>query len=309
MNRNHVFVTLGVVVLVLGVAFMLGGGCGGLRIGPSIHWGDGIWNGRVVENGVELPHRRTLPVSTTVTPPGRLEVNYNSASITIDGDAATTIASAEFEVYEKEPGDADVEWTPDGPRVTSRGGHPVHVAAARIKVPAKTSVSATTQLGSVRVSGIAGVEGVTAKSSAGRVEVRKVSDLSSVSATSDLGQVTLEDAANVAEVTLATDAGSVSAHRVSGARTISLRTSLGSVSAGTVEASEELSLRSESGSVIVEDARTAKLKMKTSLGSITARRAAVGHLDAHADAGSVKLKGCTYQTKSVGTSLGKVTED
>jgi hypothetical protein len=303
MNRSHSHLVLGGVLVVLGVLMGVSGGCHFSL--PSPTWN--INTGTSL-NGVELPYKNTLHFSSPeqVT---RLKLSLDNASIVVEGDPNATGLDATFEVREHTQGDASLGPAPDSIAVKSATSNPVMVTSAKVRVPSGTIVDVSTSLGSVTITGIRGVSLVNGKTDAGRVELRNLADVTTVKAKSSLGHVALETASGCGDLTLETDSGSVSVSQVTGAKTLACSTNLGGVHAKGVEASESLTARSDCGSVEIEDVKTGRATLKSSLGSVTARRSTFDHVSAHTDSGSVRLKGCTYKSKDVGTDFGRVTDD
>lgn len=305
MTRNHVFVVAGGGLLLLGVAELLGGGCG-----CTIH-SPGSWTmvtTSTSKNGVELPHKATLHLSSPEKP-ARLALDLESAAIVVEGDASVTGLEADYEVREKTPGDASLVAAPDGVAVKSAGGSPVLVVSAKLRVPPGTEVDVSTSLGTVNVSGIHGAASVVAKTDSGRVTMSDIADVPKVTGETSLGDVSIANGAGLGEVSLKADSGSVAANDVTGAKTVSLRSSLGAVKAASVTASESLTLETDSGLVEVSDVHTGRARLRSDLGAVTARRSTFDHLYAHSDCGSIRLVACKYNSKDVGTDLGSVKED
>ncbi len=302
MNRHVVFVAVGSSLLALGVLTMIGCGSGCSPI--HLDWS----SARVTKDGVELPHTATLRMSSPEKV-ARLALDLESASIVIVGDATVAGIEAEYEVREKTPGDASLAAAADGVEVKSAGGFPVLVTSARLRVKPATVVDASTNLGDVRVTGIRGAAEVTAKTDAGSVALSDLEDVATVEAKSNLGEVTIQKAAGLGAVALRTASGAVSAKEITSAATVTMRTDLGSVRVEGVTVSDTLSCATDAGSVKVDDVRAPRAEIRSNLGGITASRCTFGHVKAHTNLGSVRLRSCTYETKDLGSDLGRVTDE
>ncbi len=306
MTRNHGFLVLGGVFVVLGVLVALSGGCHFTIHDPGWHLGTFVNNGTYV-NGVELPFKNTLHYSS-LEQMQRFTLDLPSAPITVEGDPKVTGVEATFEVREHTAGDASLGPAPDSIAVKSATGNPVLVTSAKVRVPPGTIVEVSTSLGSVTVSGIRGVSLVSAKTDAGRVELRDLHDVPKVTAKSSLGQVSLATASGVGDVSLDTDSGAVSIKDVTGAATVKCTTNLGAVEAASVEASDSLTAKSDCGAIELKDVKTGRADLRTSLGGVSAQNSTFDHLEVHTDAGAVRLRGCTYKTKDIHSGLGGVSE-
>jgi hypothetical protein len=301
MTRSHVLVVVGGGLLLLGVAELLGGGCG-----CTVHV-PGSWS-VTSKDGVELPHEAKLHVSSPAKP-SRIVLDLETAAVVVQGDESVTGLEADYEVREKTPGDASLVASQDGVEVKSAGGNPVLVTSAKLRVPPGTAVDVSTSLGTVTVSGIHGAASVAAKSDGGRVALSDLADVPKVTVETSLGEVTLTKGAGLGTVTLATDSGSVSAHDVSGAKSVSLRSGVGGVKASSVTVSESLKMETDTGAVDVADAHAARALLRSDVGAVTARHSEFDHVSAHSDVGAIHFVGCKYKTKDLGTDVGSVKEE
>lgn len=305
MNRHHVFVFLGLGFCALGAAALVGG-C--TCAGPHWNIGSFRWNGSHMKDGVDLPHEATIRLSSK-DKPARLTLSFEEADVVVEGDATVTGVEAEFVVHEKTAGDASLAAGPDGIQVKSASGSPVLVDSAKIRVPPGTPVRVKTDAGGVTISGIEGVDDVDAESDAGKIELRGLKKVATVSGKTDAGAVSLADSSGLGDVTLETSAGSVTLRSVADAKDVKLSSDAGSVRAERLGASTSLVCESDAGSVKVTDVHTGDARLKTDLGAVHAEDSTFDHVYAHSSMGGVRLKGCTYKTKDVGTDLGKVSDE
>jgi DUF4097 and DUF4098 domain-containing protein YvlB len=303
MTRNHAFLAVGFAFIVLGVLAMVG-----CSSGCTIHGGNWDFATTTSKDGVELPHRATLHLSSAEKP-ARIVLDLEMAAIVVTGDASVTGIEADYEVNEKTPGDASLAAAADGVLVKSASGSPVLVTSAKLRVPPGTQVNVATALGDVRVSGVRGVPEVSAKTSAGSVQLRDLADVPKVTGHTDLGDVSLVKGATLGDVTLTTNAGSVSAKDVAGAKAVTIRSDLGDASADSVTASDSMTIETNAGSASASGVTTGRARLHSDLGDVTAKRSTFDHLVAHTNLGDVRLKACKYKTKDVGTDLGDVKED
>jgi hypothetical protein len=302
MTRDHVFVTLGVGLLVLGFAVGVGCSCSPV----DIDWGD---FSTVTKDGVRLSEKDTLRLSSP-DKLSALRLDLEMAKIVVEGDPAVVGVEAEFEVRVKSKGDAVVAVAAGRETidVSTRSGEPSMVVSARIRVPPSTPIEVSTDVGSIEISGIKGVARVSATSDMGRIELRKLEKVAEVRGKSDAGSVSLADSSGLGEVSLETDAGAASLKAVADAATVRLKSDAGSVRVEGLGASTSLICESDAGSVKVVDVRTGDARLSTDLGGVTAERSTFDHLYAHTSVGAVRLRDCTYKTKDVGTDLGSVSE-
>jgi putative adhesin len=302
MTRHVVFVVVGVALIAFGVAVLVG--CGA---GCSVNTWHSDWSDRTVVDGVELPHAATLKASAAQPLP-RLVLDFRSAGVVVQGDASVKGVEAEYEVREKAPGDASIAIGSGGIEVKSASGNPVLVTSARIRVPPGTPVHVTTSVGRVKVSGIRGVDEVTAKTDSGEVELESLADVAKLVAESGVGRIALTDASGVASISLTSNAGEVSARDVAGAKDVALNSHIGGVRAESVEASGSLRCEADTGEVDARDVKTKDCRLRSDVGAVRATRCAVDKLYAHTDVGAVQLESCTYESKDVGSDLGGVSE-
>ena len=302
MMRHVVFVVLGVALVAVGVAVLLG--CGSGCSTGSWHWGGQT---SYVVDGVELPHAASLKTSSA-EPLARLVLDFRQADVVVLGDASVKGVEAEYEVREKTPGDASISVGPGGIEVKSASGSPVLVTSARIRVPVKTPVRAATDIGRVKISGIRGVDEVTAKTDSGEVELESLADVGKLVAVSSVGRVALAGATGVASIALTSSAGEVSARNVAGAKDVALKSDVGAVRAESIDASASLHCETDTGQVDAQDVKSPDCRLQSDVGAVHAVRCAVGKLYAHTDVGAVQLEQCTYESKDVGADLGGVSE-
>ncbi len=203
MNRNHVFVSFGVVFLTLGLLVALGGGCS--CAGPR--WDFGDWVTPSID-GVKLPHKATLHFSSK-DPPKRFALSLGPASIVVEGDATVAGVEAEFEVREKTPGDASLVASADGVEAKSASGAPVLVTSAKVRVPPGTAVDASTGVGAVTVAGISGAAEVSAKAATGDVDVHGLSGVPRVVVKAGVGDVRVKSIAGSESLTCELGTGDV----------------------------------------------------------------------------------------------------
>jgi hypothetical protein len=258
-TRNVVFLVAGAGLLLLGVAELVGGGCS-----CTIH--DPLsWTGTVSKDGVELPHKATLHLSSKDRP-ARISLDLEMASIVVEGDAKVTGIEADYEVREKTPGDASLAAAPDGVLVKSAGGNPVLVVSVKLRVQPGTEVDVSTNLGAVSVSGIHGAASVVAKTDSGRLALADLADVPKVNGETNLGEVTLTKGAGLGEVTLTTDCGAVEIGDVRAARA-RLHTDLGEVTARR-STFDHLSAHSDCGAIHLVACRYKTKDVGTDLGSV-----------------------------------------
>jgi hypothetical protein len=302
MSRAHVFLTLGVGLIALGVGVMTG--CGGGCAPIHLRFGNGAWS----KDGVDLPHEATLTLSSPEKL-AKLGLSLEAASIAVEASPSVTGVEAEFVVHEKTPGDASLVRTGDDLEVRSAGGHPVIVASARVRVPPGTEIDVATAFGKVEVAGIRGAPSVSAKSSSGAIALRDLADVATVKARSDFGAVTFDKGERLGDVSLATSSGAVTATAIADARDVSLRSSFGAVSATSVSASGSLVAKTDSGAVEVEDVHAGRATLRSNFGAVDVTRSTIDDLDAHTDSGGVRLKGCVIRKKKTSSGFGRVTEE
>lgn len=303
MNRNVAFLAVGFALVALGIASLAGcsSGCS-VTIAP---WE--LFSRAPNVDGVELPHENRLTMQSDACP-DVLDLGFSSARVEVRGDAQVKGIDAVYEVNEAEPGDATIRPGPDGPVVESASGRPVLVRTALVRVPPKTLVRVKASFGSVTVSGIEGADEVLAESDSGTVTIERLRDVARVRGRTSFGSVALVEGAGVGPVELRSDAGSVSASDVESRSGVTMRSGFGSVDARNVSAAESLDCRTDSGSITAIDVRTEKGEFRSSFGEVRIERSAFGHVSAKTDMGGVRLEGCTYRTKDVGTEFGRVVE-
>jgi hypothetical protein len=300
MNRHHVFVAFGATFLVLGLLVAFGGGCS--CAAPHGRWNFG---GTPSVDGVDLPHETTLRLSSPDAPK-RIALTFGAAEVVVTGDASVKGVEAEVKVNEKAPGDASLVASDDGFMTKSASGAPVLVSSAKIRVPPGTPVKLHVAVGDVVVSGIAGVDEVSATSDAGKVSVRGVSEVKRIEARTSIGDVALADAGACREIALHSDTGEVRAKGIKGASRATMKTGVGEVRVETFAASESLECEAGTGDVRVSDVQTAKCRLHTGLGDVRAERSTFDDVYAHTGLGDVRLVRCEYKTRDAGTGLGDV---
>jgi len=258
-TRNHVFLVAGAGLLLLGVAELLGGGCSCTIHDPFSSMVT------VTKDGVELPHKATLHLSSKEKP-ARIVLDLEMATIVVEGDATVTGIEADYEVREKTPGDASLAAAPDGIVVTSASGSPVLVTSAKLRVPPGTEVDVSTNLGAVSVSGIRGAASVVAKTDSGRVTLADLADVPKVKGETNLGEVTFTNGAGLGEVSLTTDCGAVEIGDVRATRA-RLHSDLGAVTARR-STFDHLYAHSDCGAIHLTACKYKTKDVGTDLGSV-----------------------------------------
>jgi DUF4097 and DUF4098 domain-containing protein YvlB len=240
-----------------------------------------------IVNGVRLTHRRRLSASSERAP-GRLDLTFGTADLTVIGVPGATTATAEAELFEKEPGDAECVFTETGVALKSRGDSPIHLQSLTLRVPAATPVALKTSMGDIHLSGLAGIPFIRLHVSSGDIDLRELADVACLEATSSMGNVTLTGSRGIARTTLETSSGDVSVEKL--------------------ERSGDLIVKTGMGDITLESLRIPSADLTASMGDIRVLGSDVDHLKAQTSSGDIDCRTSTYRSREFKTGMGEVRE-
>ncbi len=280
-------------------------GCTGSPYSSSSHtWED---SHVVIVNGVRLDHPRTL-AATSEHPPRALDLSYGSADLTVIGIPGATGASAEAEIVEKEPGDADLVLTGTGISLTSRGGFPVHLRRLTLKIPAGTPATLKTSMGAIHLSGLAGVPFIRLQASSGDIEIRGVSDVASLEARATMGNITLAGGRGISGTSIETSSGDATLEDLEQAGELTVQTSMGNVIARRIQAERSVTFKSSSGNQTLESVRAPSADLTASMGHIRVLGSDFDRLKARTSSGDIDCRTSTYRGREFKTGMGTALE-
>lgn len=169
-------------------------------------------SGSSTVNGVRLEHTRTL-TATCEQPMRVLRLDLDSADISVLVSEGDTVAHAEMEVHEKEPGDVELTFTKTGPVLKSRGGHPFLAAKATLHVPPALSADLRTGTGDVLVRGLHGGDTLKISTATGDIRVQDLGPTADVGLETSTGRIDLEGSGPLGKASFQTATGDITARR------------------------------------------------------------------------------------------------
>lgn len=214
-------------------------------------------------NGVELKYKRTIDLAGPVEWE-RLRLDVDMGSIDLTGQDGAD-ASLAITIHEKEPDDVRVTFGRSGIEVHSAGGHPYLVTSVTGSIP-RVPMRLKTNMGSVTLSQMQGVERIDLESNMGAVRLRSARDVGSVEAKSNMGTVEVEE----------------------------------------VTTSGGLTARSNMGAVRITDSSALKLDAHSNMGAVVVTRSTGKSLHARSNIGGVRLSASRFEASDVKTNLGGV---
>lgn len=191
-------VKTGFIALLLSIIVITLSGCDGCDI--NFKFG----KGKVIVNGVQLKHRRTIHIEEEFDL-SSIKLKVGSGEIDVSGHKQNTL-SLDVVIYEKEPEDANVYLKDNLLKTKSIGHHPVYIDSIGGYLPENISLQLSAGSGNIYVKNFNSSPKISVSTGSGDHEIVNCINIENIIADMGSGDIVLEDMENLKY--LRTDSGS-----------------------------------------------------------------------------------------------------